>query len=173
MRPKFRARTPLVAFAIVLLASVVSVLAQAPAAPASEVQVGGDVPKPFTLTLADLKSMPRTTVTVKDDAKSTTYEGVLLGAILARAGAPLGRELSGKAVASYILATASDGYQAVYGLAEADPAFTASELLVADTIDGKPLFDYQGPMRVVAPHDKRGARSVRMLQRIEVVQLRK
>ena len=142
------------------------------AAPAS-VAVGGDVPKPFTFTLADLKSMPRTTVTVQDDSKSTSYEGVLLGAILARAGAPLGRDLSGAAVASYILATASDGYQAVYALAEADPAFTASELLVADTIDGKPLFEYQGPMRIVAPHDKRGARSVRMLQRIDVVRLRK
>jgi len=140
---------------------------------AADVVVGGDVPKPFTLTMADLKSMPRTTVTVQQDSKSTTYEGVLLGEILKRAGAPLGRELSGEAVASYILATATDGYQAVYGLAEADPAFTGSEILVADIIDGKPLFDYQGPMRIVAPHDKRGARSVRMLQRIEVVRLRK
>ncbi len=157
-----------------LVTAAAPALAQKAAATVvTEVPIGGDVPKPFTLTLADLKSMPRTTVTVKDDAKSTTYEGVLLGAILARAGAPLGRDLSGAAVASYILATASDGYQAVYALAEADPAFTASELLVADTIDGKPLFEYQGPMRIVAPHDKRGARSVRMLQRIDVVRLRK
>jgi hypothetical protein len=35
----------------------------------------------------------------------------------------------------------------------------------------KPLFDYQGPFRIVAPHDKRGARSIRMLQRLEVVRL--
>ena len=148
------------------------VMAQQTTLPA-EVVVAGDVPKPFTLTLADLKSMPRTTVTVQDDSKTTTYEGVLLGEILKRAGAPLGGELSGNAVASYILATASDGYQAVYALPEADPVFTGSELLVADTLDGKPLFDYQGPMRIVAPHDKRGARSVRMLRRIEVVRLRK
>lgn len=162
---------PAVVLALLTLAAPAT--AQNVPAQATAVAVGGDVPKPFTLTVDDLKSMPRTTVTVKDDAKSTTYEGVLLGAVLARAGAPLGREMSGNAVASYVLATATDGYQAVYALAEADPAFTASELLVADTIDGKPLFEYQGPMRIVAPHDKRGARSVRMLQRIDVVRLRK
>ena len=42
---------------------------------------------------------------------------------------------------------------------------------VADTIDGKPLFEYQGPFRIVAPHDNRGARSIRMLQRLELVRL--
>jgi hypothetical protein len=41
------------------------------------------------------------------------------------------------------------------------------------TIDGTPLFDYQGPLRIVAPGDKRGARSVRMLERIDIVRLRK
>ena len=173
MRATLRVLALSVTAVLVLLTGTAPALAQNAGTAATEVAIGGDVPKPFTLTLADLKSMPRTTVTVKDDAKSTIYEGVLLGAILARAGAPLGRELSGKAVASYILATASDGYQAVYALAEADPAFTASELLVADTIDGKPLFEYQGPLRIVAPHDKRSARSVRMLQRIDVVTLRK
>ena len=74
-------------------------------------------------------------------------------------------------MASYVLASATDGYQAVFALAEADPAFSSSEIIVADTIDGKPLFDYQGPFRIVAPHDKRGARSIRMLQRLEVVRL--
>ena len=138
------------------------------------VTVGGDVAAPYTLTLSDLRTMPRSTVTVpQESGVPAKYEGVLLAEVLRRAGAPLGRDLSGNAVASYILATATDGYQAVFALAEADPQFTGSEILVADTVDGKPLFDYQGPMRLVAPHDKRGARSVRMLQRIEVVRLRK
>jgi DMSO/TMAO reductase YedYZ molybdopterin-dependent catalytic subunit len=145
----------------------------APSACPSGVAVGGDVSKPFTLTAAGLKTMPRTTMKVDADGKIVTYDGVLLAEVLKRAGAPLGRDLSGNAVASYILAPASDGYQAVFALAEADPAFTASDILVADTIDGKPLFDYQGPMPLVAPHDKRGARSVRMLERIDLVRLRK
>jgi DMSO/TMAO reductase YedYZ molybdopterin-dependent catalytic subunit len=142
-------------------------------AAATSVSVGGDVPRPFTLTLDDLKAMPHTTVTVDAEGKTTTYEGVLLGEVLKRAGAPLGRDLSGKAVASYVRGTATDGYEAIFALAEADPAFTGSELIIAFAIDGKGLFDYQGPMRIVAPHDKRATRSVRMLKTIEVVQTRK
>ena len=87
-----------------------------------------------------------------------------MGELLKRAGAPVGRDLSGKAVASYVRASAKDGYQVVFSLAELDPGFTANDIIVADTVDGKPLFDYQGPFRIVAPHDKRGARSIRMLQ---------
>ena len=93
--------------------------------------------------------------------------------MLARADAPLGRDLSGPAVASYVLATAKDGYEVVFSLGELDPALTPNDIILADTIDGKPLSDAQGPLRIVAPHDKKGARSIRMLQRLDVVRLRK
>jgi hypothetical protein len=126
-----------------------------------------------TLSPADLKTYPRTTVTLQEDGRSIVYEGVLLGEVLSRAGAPLGAELRGNNVASYVLARARDGYQVVFSLAEVDPAFTGSQIIIADTIDGKPLFDYQGPLRIVAPGDKRGARSIRMLDRLEIVRLRK
>jgi DMSO/TMAO reductase YedYZ molybdopterin-dependent catalytic subunit len=133
--------------------------------------IAGDVTQPLTLRPAELKTMPRTTVTVTEEGREIKYEGVLVGELLKRAGAPVGRDLSGKAVASYVRASAKDGYQVVFSLAELDPGFTSNDIIVADTIDGKPLFDYQGPLRIVAPHDKRGARSIRMLQRIEVVRL--
>jgi hypothetical protein len=45
--------------------------------------------------------------------------------------------------------------------------------IVADKRDGKPLFQYQGPIRLVLPNDKAGARSVRMLEKLEIVKLRK
>lgn len=144
--------------------------ATAPAAGAT-LEVAGDVTKALTITPADLKAMPRTNVTVSDAGKDTSYEGVLVGELLQRAGAPVGRDLSGKAVASYVRASAKDGYQVVFSLAELDPGFTSNDIIVADTVDGKPLFDYQGPFRIVAPKDKRGARSIRMLQRLEVVRL--
>jgi len=48
-----------------------------------------------------------------------------------------------------------------------------SDIMVADTIDGKPLAENQGPFRIVAPKDSRASRSVRMLQRLEVARLRK
>ena len=145
----------------------------AAAAADSSLAITGDVTHPLTLTAAELKAMPRTTVTIVDQGRDVKYTGVLVGDVLARAGAPVGRELSGAAVATYVLASAKDGYQAVFSLAELDPAFTPNDIIIADTVDGQPLFDYQGPFRIVAPKDKRGARSVRMLQRLEVVRLKK
>ena len=142
-------------------------------AQAQELVVGGDVTQTLTIKPAELKSMPRTTVTVSEQGRDIAYEGVLVGELLKRAGAPVGRDLSGKAVATYVRATAKDGYQVVFSLAELDPGFTSNDIIVADTIDGKPLFAYQGPFRIVAPKDTRGARSIRMLQRLDVVRLRK
>jgi DMSO/TMAO reductase YedYZ molybdopterin-dependent catalytic subunit len=133
--------------------------------------IGGDVAQPLTLEPDALKAMPRTTVTVTEEGREVKYEGVLVGELLRRAGAPVGRDLSGKAVATYVKASAKDGYQVVFSLAELDPGFTPNDIIVADTIDGKPLFEYQGPLRIVAPHDTRGARSIRMLERIDVVRL--
>jgi DMSO/TMAO reductase YedYZ molybdopterin-dependent catalytic subunit len=157
------------------LTSAKPVLGQAPAAASTGAPgilvIAGDVTQTLSLQPAELKSMPRTTVTVSEEGREIKYEGVLVGELLKRAGAPVGRDLSGKAVATYVRASAKDGYQVVFSLAELDPGFTSNEIIVADTIDGKPLFDYQGPLRIVAPHDKRGARSIRMLQRIEVVRL--
>jgi hypothetical protein len=49
---------------------------------------------------------------------------------------------------------------------------TGSEIIIADTIDGKPLSASQGPLRIVVPKDTRAARSIRMLQRLEVVRLK-
>ena len=147
-----------------------ALLTQAPA-DAALVIAGGTAP--VTVTAADLKTMPRTAVTVSEEGRDVKYEGVLVAELLKHAGAPLGRDLTGAAVATYVVASAKDGYRAVFSLAELDPAFTGSEIIVADTIDGKPLFDYQGPLRIVAPRDKRGARSVRMLQRLEIVRLPK
>jgi len=93
----------------------------APSAADAMLVVGGDVAQPLTLKPADLKSMPRTKVTVSEAGKDTPYEGVLVGELLKRAGAPVGRDLSGKAVATYVRATAKDGYQVVFSLAELDP----------------------------------------------------
>jgi DMSO/TMAO reductase YedYZ molybdopterin-dependent catalytic subunit len=165
----------LFAFHLIALAPT-PVGAQAAAATAAAVTltIGGDVTTPLTLTPAELKTLPRTSVQVKDDdGKTTTYEGVLVGELLKRAGAPVGPALRGNAISTYIVAAAKDGYQAVFSIAELDPVFTGSKIMVADTADGKPLFEYQGPLRIVCPTDTRGARSIRMLERINVVRLQK
>ena len=137
--------------------------------------VAGDLTNPLTLTKADLAKLPRTSVSVKAEGsdEQTTYEGVLLYDVLKEAGAPLGKQLTGKALATYVLAEARDGYQVVYALPEFDPSFTDKKIIIADTINGKPLFQYQGPLRLFVPGEKKGARSIRMLEKITVVRLRK
>lgn len=136
-------------------------------------ELSGDVPTPLRLAPADLAVLPRAQVETSADGLTVRYEGVWLHTLLAKAGAPLGENLRGKALASYLVATAQDGYQVLFSLAELDPAFTTTQVLLADTANGKPLSGPQGAFRLVVPTDKRGARSIRLLTRLELVRLRK
>ncbi|MFL6450609.1 MAG: molybdopterin-dependent oxidoreductase [Bryobacteraceae bacterium] len=115
--------------------------------------------------------MPRAEATVNDHGKSVRYEGVPVSEILKKAGAPMGDDLHGKALASYVLAEGRDGYQVLYSMAELDPALTQAKVLLADRMDGKPLPDSVGPFRLIAPEDKKLPRSVRMLEKLELVRL--
>jgi DMSO/TMAO reductase YedYZ molybdopterin-dependent catalytic subunit len=146
---------------------------QSPAgAPASELRIQGSVAHPLTLTAADLKKMPRKTVTVLNphEQKTAAFEGVPLEEVLAKAGVPQGESLRGPALATYILADANDGYKVVFSLGELDAGMADADVLIADTMDGGPLGLNQGPFRLVVPHDKRPARWVRMLKSLTVVQ---
>ncbi len=141
--------------------------------PAASVQVTGAVKQTLNLTPEELAKMPRASVKTGGNGMETVYEGVWLHEVLKRAGVPQGGELRGKALASYVLASAQDGYEVVFSLGELDPSFIDNEILLADTENSKPLFGAQGRFRLVVPKDKPGARSVRMLTKLEVVQLRK
>jgi DMSO/TMAO reductase YedYZ molybdopterin-dependent catalytic subunit len=137
------------------------------------VQITGAVKQALILTADDLAKMPRATVRTMNNGMETVYEGVWLHEVLKVAGVPQGEALRGKALAGYVLAEAQDGYQVVFSLGELDPTFIDNQILLADTANGKALFGAQGRFRLVVPKDKPGARSVRMLTKLEVVQLRK
>jgi len=140
---------------------------------AAALTVSGDIPKPLSFSLDSLKHMPRNTVHVKNEHadKEEVYEGVLLSAILKQAGAPQGGQIRGKAMATYVLAEGADGYQVVFSIEELDADFQEPDVLVADTLDGGPLGDKFGPLRLIAPRDKRPARWVRMLRSIKIVKV--
>jgi len=140
---------------------------------AQSLTIGGDIPQPLTLSKEDLAKMPRSSVSWSEHGPAVNYEGVLLYEVLKAAGAPLDKQLSGKALATYVLADAKDGYEVVFTLPEVDPAFTDSKILVADTVNGQALGEKQGPLRIVVAQDKKGARSIRMLEKLTVVRLRK
>jgi hypothetical protein len=120
-------------------------------------------------TAATLKEYPHQTVTIHDHHTNAdeTYSGVPLIELLAHLGVPHGKDLMGKALGNYVVATGSDGYTSVVALGEVDPEFHPGMVLVADTMDGKPL-GKAGPFRLVVTEDKRPARSVRNLVKIEV-----
>lgn len=155
--------------AIVSAICVGLVWAQAP-----EIAVSGELATPLKLTADDLAKMPRETATIPDPrGNKVVYEGVSLREILKRAGAPMGKALRGKVLTTYVLAKAHDGYEVMFTLGEIDSDFGNESILVADKRDGMPLTGNQGPFRLVCPNDKEGARSVRMLESLELVALRK
>jgi len=122
----------------------------------------------------DLDAMPQVSApVVQEDGSTSTYSGVLLRAILEKVGAPIGKLLRGKSMASYVLARARDGYEVMFTLPELDASFGNERVLLVYKQDGKPLFGYEGPFRILCPDDKAGARSIRMLASLEIVRLRK
>lgn len=161
-----------VAILAVCCASGPTALAQATGAAAARLEVTGAVKTPLSLSLADLKAMPRKTVRVngQNGQAAQVYEGVALAELLQRAGVPQGGDQAGPWMAAYVVAGAADGYRAVFSLAELNAGIGGVEALVADTLDGAPLGEGQGPFRLVVPSDKRAARWVRMLQSVRVEQ---
>jgi DMSO/TMAO reductase YedYZ molybdopterin-dependent catalytic subunit len=165
-------------FVLLLMAAVLGLFLETPPSALAqtstitpELRIGGAVPTPLVLSMADLKKMPRKTLSVVNphDKKTETYEGVLLEELPQRAGVAHGEHLRGASMATYVIAEAEDGYRVVFSLAELDSGILDSDVIVADSMDGAPLAPKQGPFRLVAPHEKRPARSVRMLKSITVV----
>jgi DMSO/TMAO reductase YedYZ molybdopterin-dependent catalytic subunit len=109
--------------------------------------VSGDVKNPLSLSLDDVRQLPRRTITVANEhaGENEVYEGTPLAGLLKQAGAVQGAQLRGKAMATYVVAEGSDGYRVIYSLAELDSDFQDSEVIVADTMNGKPLGDKLGP----------------------------
>jgi hypothetical protein len=124
----------------------------------------------FTLTVDQIRQMPQQSVSIVNPHTKVTekYEGVLLADVLAKANTPSGDKLRGDEMRDYVEVGGRDGYKAVFALAELDPAFQDSKVLVAISSDGKPLDEKLGPVRIVVPQDKRPARSVRMVMTIAV-----
>lgn len=118
----------------------------------------------INLSVADFHVLPHVSLTVHNSHSDANenYSGVPLAALLEKVGAPMGKELHGDAMASYLIATGSDGYAVVLSLAEVDPEFHAGQVIVADTREGQPL-GKNGPFQLIVTDDKRPARWVHNL----------
>jgi len=127
-------------------------------------KVGGLVASPFTLSLADLQGLPRTTL-VRDfqcvtgwRVPSVRWDGVLLSDLLDRAG-----------VAPSARAVSFDSFDGAYTESLTLDQARRADVIVAYDLDGKPLSrDHGGPVRMyVAP--MYGYKSCKWLDGIEVV----
>jgi DMSO/TMAO reductase YedYZ molybdopterin-dependent catalytic subunit len=154
----------------------VSVMALAPALlgvagePALTVVSPGQT---LTLTADEFRALPHSDMTAMDPHQRMEhhYSGIRVRELLAKAGAPLGEKLRGKALQLGVVFHSKDGYATLFALAEFDDAFSDRTILLADREDGKPLPENAGPLRAVVPGDKRAARWARMVTSIEIVRL--
>ncbi|WES98500.1 molybdopterin-dependent oxidoreductase [Chryseobacterium arthrosphaerae] len=137
-------------------------------------KVSGEVPDPLELSLTDLSEMPRKEASLKNkDGSIHKYTDVSVQDILAKAGAPSGKALHGENISKYLLAKCTDGYQVLFSLAELDASIADKNVIVADTVDGKPLPESKGPLRLIAEGEKKPARSSYQLEALVVGQIKK
>ncbi|AUG76391.1 molybdopterin-dependent oxidoreductase [Kitasatospora sp. MMS16-BH015] len=130
---------------------------------AGAVLLHGRFEEPVELTMAHLRALPEHRAEVSFDCLSAgpqrhVFEGALLWDVL-RAARPLVDFKGRKQRLRHLVAvTGADGHLVVVSWAEFDPDFGAQPILLATTMDGRPL-DAEGPQLVV-PTDVCGARYV-------------
>jgi hypothetical protein len=141
--------------------------AQGKALPAGamRITVGG---KSAEWTPTALAALPHKTVTVHNEHTKAdeTYSGVPLIDLLLKLG--VSAKPMGKDMAFYLVAVGSDGYKAVFSVAEVNPDVHDATVIVADSEGGKPLAA-DGPLKLVATRETRPARWVRNLTGIKVM----
>jgi len=127
--------------------------------------------KTVTFTLEQFHALPHVDVDAYDghDKKTFHYSGVPVRALLTLAGVPASEAVRGPVLRTVVLTHAADGYSITFALAEFEPDFTDRQIIVADREDGQPLPEGLGPLRIVAPGDKRPARWARMLTSLQVM----
>ncbi|MFD7785033.1 molybdopterin-dependent oxidoreductase [Streptomyces nojiriensis] len=136
-----------------------------------EVRIAGEVDKPYTITLADLRKLPQAEASVefisaKGDQKHT-YQGVLLHEVLKAAQPRFDQGKKNGQLRGVVAATGGGDYRAVFAWAELDPGFAKSQILLAVSEDGTAFEDSAGP-RLVVPQDTRGGRYVSELNQLWV-----
>lgn len=135
----------------------------------ASVKISGELTTPLEIKLADMQQFTQTQVVRKDkDGKDHTYTGVLLSAILEKAGATMGKNLKGENLTKYATVEASDGYQVLFALAELDKDFTDRQVILATQVDGQPLAATDGPFRIIVQDEKKPACCIKQVTGIKV-----
>jgi hypothetical protein len=118
-------------------------------------------------TAPKLAQLPHETIQTTNERTQAqeTYSGVPLMALLVELGVP--QKLKGKDFRLYVVAEGRDGNKVVYSLGEISPEVHDGSVLLADSVDGKPLSD-NGPIELICSGEHRPARWVRGVTSIKV-----
>ena len=158
------------AFAQTALCVSLTIAAQTGSQVTTSVTVAGKVAENLALTVADLKRypayqveyVPGRAVEQKAVGPVRRYVGCLLRDVLS-AAKPVEskpRELR----KSYVVATASDGYEVVFSWAELFVSPIGDKVFVVYERDGAPLPDDEGRIALIAVTDTRPVRHVKWLR---------
>jgi hypothetical protein len=133
----------------------------------------GDVPNPHRIDASELRKLPRAETRTTDPhnpGKEIVYSGTPLVEVLKAGGLRLDSGTAGirETMTITVLVEATDGYRAVFALAELDSDLTDRVILLADTKDGQPLPASEGSFRIIVPGEKRPARWVRQVRAVTV-----
>ncbi len=139
----------------------------APSSTELKVTVGGGT---STLSLADLAALPQKTITVHNEHTKAdeTYTGVALGDLLAKQGFAVAPQNHRKMLRSYLKAEGTDKYWVLYSVTEIESSEHTAEVIVATTMNGKPLGD-DGQIKLIDSADRKPQRWVRNLAAITLV----
>ena len=126
--------------------------------------------KTTSYSLADLQAMPQRTVVAHNGHSNVdeSYTGVAVSDLLGKFGITLLNGGAKKVYDSYLRAEGTDRYFVLYSVSEVEGAMHAGDVIVALTLDGKPLME-DGSFKLVSSEDKRPARWVRNLTSLTLV----
>lgn len=129
----------------------------------TRLEITGEVQRKLSLSVEDLRSLAQRRAKVAAGG----YGGIRLTDVLEEAD--IRRDERHALRRTYVVATASDGYQAVFSWGELFNTPVGREVLVAFERDGSPLQDGEGRIALVSRADEKiGPRHVKWLSRIDV-----
>jgi len=140
------------------------------------IDVSGSLPRSASLGQTELSALGATTGTWTLHGTKHQVTGVRLDKVLTHLGftpGPMGKDVpvaeKRAGFRKVVVATARDGFQAVFSVAECFQGMGPGEVLVVWAVDGRPLAPAEGPFRLAVLTDAEPSRSLRQLKKLDVL----
>ena len=143
------------------------------------VVVDGELIKGASLSVKELQAIGAVTIDWSDKRGAHKVTGVRLDKVLLSLGFTEGAtgprvdpKLKHQGLRGAVIATAADGFEAVFSIGELLETLGATTALIVWEMDGQPLAPNLGPFRLVVSTDKGSSRALHQLTSLRVVSLK-